>query len=180
MGCWRPRPVLAGLLAVGVQGSAEIAAVLYLTQPTVDHHVSDILSKLGYRSRVQAEAKPPPTTPRNPARARARPGTRHERHIAARASIRQPAGILGVSVCSAREEGESNQFVVPGDRSSPSGHGTISASGTSPARARSSDRSRPAAASSSIRRSSASGGVGEFGWPASEDNTQCSTPTLRT
>ncbi len=33
--------------------NAEIAAALYLSPRTVEHHVSNILSKLGYRSRVQ-------------------------------------------------------------------------------------------------------------------------------
>ncbi len=43
---------IAQLVAAG-QTNAEIAAALYLSPRTVDHHVSNILAKLGYRSRVQ-------------------------------------------------------------------------------------------------------------------------------
>jgi len=40
------------LVAAG-QTNAEIAAALYLSPRTVEHHISNILTKLGYRSRVQ-------------------------------------------------------------------------------------------------------------------------------
>jgi DNA-binding NarL/FixJ family response regulator len=40
------------MVAAG-QTNAEIAAVLYLSPRTVEHYVSNILTKLGYRSRVQ-------------------------------------------------------------------------------------------------------------------------------
>ncbi|MGH2883193.1 MAG: helix-turn-helix domain-containing protein, partial [Solirubrobacteraceae bacterium] len=43
---------IAQLVAAG-QTNAEIAAALYLSRRTVEHHVSNILTKLGYRSRVQ-------------------------------------------------------------------------------------------------------------------------------
>jgi DNA-binding CsgD family transcriptional regulator/tetratricopeptide (TPR) repeat protein len=43
---------VAQLVAAG-QTNAEIAAVLYLSPRTVEHHISNILTKLGYRSRVQ-------------------------------------------------------------------------------------------------------------------------------
>jgi DNA-binding NarL/FixJ family response regulator len=43
---------IAQLVAAG-QTNAEIAAALYLSPRTVEHYVSNILTKLGYRSRVQ-------------------------------------------------------------------------------------------------------------------------------
>jgi DNA-binding NarL/FixJ family response regulator len=44
-----------GLLAQGLR-NAEIAAQLYLSTRTVDHHVSAILRKLQARSRAEASA----------------------------------------------------------------------------------------------------------------------------
>ena len=43
---------VAQLVAAG-RTNAEIAAELYLSPRTVERHVGSILSKLGYRSRVQ-------------------------------------------------------------------------------------------------------------------------------
>jgi DNA-binding NarL/FixJ family response regulator len=40
----------------GGQTNAEIAAVLYLSVRTVEHHIANILAKLGYRSRVDIAA----------------------------------------------------------------------------------------------------------------------------
>ena len=46
---------MLGLLAKGLR-NAEIAARLYLSTRTVDHHVSAILRKLQARSRAEASA----------------------------------------------------------------------------------------------------------------------------
>jgi DNA-binding CsgD family transcriptional regulator len=47
---------VAQLIAAG-QTNAEIAAALYLSPRTVERHVGNILSKLGYRSRIQIAAE---------------------------------------------------------------------------------------------------------------------------
>ena len=47
---------IAQLVAAG-QTNVEIAAALYLSPRTVEHHVSNILTKLGYRSRVQVASE---------------------------------------------------------------------------------------------------------------------------
>ena len=44
------------LIATGI-GNAEIAAQLFLSKKTVDHHVSAILRKLGVKTRGQAAAQ---------------------------------------------------------------------------------------------------------------------------
>ena len=44
---------IAGLIAGGLR-NAEIAAKLFLSAKTVEHHISAILAKLGVRSRAEA------------------------------------------------------------------------------------------------------------------------------
>jgi DNA-binding NarL/FixJ family response regulator len=50
----REREVVA-LIAQG-HGNREIAERLFITEKTAEHHVSNILGKLGFTSRVQAAA----------------------------------------------------------------------------------------------------------------------------
>jgi DNA-binding NarL/FixJ family response regulator len=47
---------IAQLVAAG-QTNPEIAAELYLSPRTVERHIGNILTKLGYRSRVQIAAE---------------------------------------------------------------------------------------------------------------------------
>jgi DNA-binding CsgD family transcriptional regulator/tetratricopeptide (TPR) repeat protein len=55
-GALTPREQEVAQLVAAGQTNAEIATSLYLSPRTVEHHISNILTKLGYRSRVQIAA----------------------------------------------------------------------------------------------------------------------------